>query len=163
MSATKFHTQARNQAKFILLYIAMFKFLDSKPADKIFCTKRLQAFPDPQPLLNFFMNAILFCSQISELFHLFKLFTIYIHFPISFCIVFTRHSFYARNSTILPRIGTAIYWELKLVYISRYKHTATGNPPQTCLRYMIAYKYNYKPSRTPVIGKLRPAGQMRPA
>ena len=43
--------------KIIVMYILIFKLLDSKPEDKIFCTKWQQAFPDfNQPLISSWMD-----------------------------------------------------------------------------------------------------------
>ena len=39
MSATKFHTHTKQLAKIIVLYILIFKFLDSNLEDKRFCTE----------------------------------------------------------------------------------------------------------------------------
>jgi len=46
MSTTKFHTHTKQQAKLLVLYILIFKFLDSKLEDKRLCTEWQQAFPD---------------------------------------------------------------------------------------------------------------------
>jgi len=51
ISATKFHTHTKQQAKITVLCILVFKFLDSKVEDKPFCTEWQQKFPG----LNLFL------------------------------------------------------------------------------------------------------------
>ena len=51
MWATKFHTHTKNRQNYIVPYILIFKFLDSKLGDKRFCTEWQQAFPDFSLLL----------------------------------------------------------------------------------------------------------------
>jgi len=59
----------KTTGKIIFLYIVMFKFLDSKLEDKIFCTKWQQAFPDINLLLISFWTEFWFVNIVPKYFN----------------------------------------------------------------------------------------------
>jgi len=86
--------QYKTAGKIIFLYILIFKFVDSKLEDRKIMHRMIASIPWLQSALNFFLNRILIsysCSQIFELFHLFKGTIINLYIVTPPCILISRH------------------------------------------------------------------------
>jgi hypothetical protein len=71
----------KTMGNIIVLYILIFKFLDSKLEDKRFCTEWQQAFPDSTPIENWtqvYMNLFI---RNSPYYHLLKYLLFHLKYP----------------------------------------------------------------------------------